>query len=276
MPLCPRLLRVARALLLCTLAALPGCALAHNYADAAGPIYLHTEPASPVARPDLHVLTYNIKFGQQLDRAVDLLTWRDGIERPDVLVLQELDAPGVERLARALGMNSVYVPAAIHPASPRDFGVAILSPWPLRDARKILLPHLHRFRKMTRAAATATIDTPLGAVRVYAVHIETPFGLPADKRREQVAAIHADAATWTGPVVIAGDFNGKALARAAAGPAFAWLTRDVGGTAGPFSVDHIIVRGLCPAGDPSSGRVVYARGISDHLPVWARARLCTP
>jgi hypothetical protein len=142
---------VARALLLCTLAALPGCALAHNYADAAGPIYLHTEPASPVARPDLHVLTYNIKFGQQLDRAVDLLTWRDGIERPDVLVLQELDAPGVERLARALGMNSVYVPAAIHPASPRDFGVAILSPWPLRDARKILLPHLHRFRKMTRA-----------------------------------------------------------------------------------------------------------------------------
>lgn len=256
------------------LAVSQACATARNYADPAGPMYFHAEPSPAADRRDLQVLTYNIKFGRAVDRVIDLLLADGAVERPDLLLLQEMNAPGVERLARSLRMNSVYVPSAIHPAAGHDFGVAILSPWPLRDARKIVLPHQHRFRKMVRTAVTATVDTPLGPVRAYSVHIETPWGLPASRRRDQVAAIASDAAAWDGPVVIAGDFNGKGFARAMADAGFAWPTRDVGGTAGPFGVDHILVRGLCGDERGAAGLVTRARGISDHLPVWTRTAAC--
>jgi hypothetical protein len=48
-----------------------------------------------------------------------------------------MDGPDTEKLACALAMNSVYVPSARHPTLHRDFGVAVLSPWPLDDARVI-------------------------------------------------------------------------------------------------------------------------------------------
>ncbi len=76
-------------------------------------------------------------------------------------------------------MNYVYVPSAIHPSSHRQFGVAVLSPWPIEEARNLPLPHLHRVRKMQRRAAGATIDTPIGPLLVYAVHLETLYGASA-------------------------------------------------------------------------------------------------
>jgi endonuclease/exonuclease/phosphatase family metal-dependent hydrolase len=252
-----------------------GCATARNYADPSGPV-LTGSVASPSRTPaELRVVSFNIQFARHVDRAIDLLTRTGPLKDADVLVLQEMDGPGTESLARALGMNHVYVPSAVHPQSHRDFGVAILSPWPIENARKVVLPHRHRFRKMHKSAAVATVRAPLGAVRVVAVHLETVFGGSGRVRRDQARAVATAEAAWTGPLVIAGDFNGTEAARELVGLGFTWLTRDVHDTAGPFDLDHIVARGLCPTGVPPAAKAADPLKASDHLPVWATLVPCT-
>jgi len=168
-----------------------GCATARNDDDPLGPVIVGPQAAAPRGPGDLRAVTFNIKFAEHVDRAADLLSRPGPLADPDVLVVEEMDAPGTEALARALGLNYVFVPAAVHPASHRDMGVAILSPWALEDARRILLPHPHRTRKVRRSAAVATARTAGGPVRVYAVHLETPLGASGGARRGQARAILA-------------------------------------------------------------------------------------
>lgn len=264
-----------RALGLATLLAWSvACATARNYEDAAGPILLGHDAGLPSLRDDVRIVTFNIKFGAHIDRAVDLLSRPGPLHGPDLLFVQETDGSGTEALARALGMNFIYVPAAVHPSSGRDLGVAILSPWDLVDARKILLPHPHRMRKMRRVAVVATAQTPAGPVRAYSVHLETLWGGSGRVRRDQARTVADDAAGWTGPVVVAGDFNGTAGADEMARAGFTWLTRDVHDTNWIFDFDHILVRGMCAAGHPPAAKAPDLTNASDHLPVWAAARLC--
>jgi len=257
------------------LACATGCATIANYDDPSGPIVMG--PLTPAARPpadDLRIVTFNLKFGEHTDRASDLLSPPGPLSGADLLVLQEMDASATEALARALGLNYVYVPATRHRSTHRDFGVAILSPWVLEDPRKILLPHLHRFRKMRRAAVVATVRTQAGTVRVYGVHFESRFGAWSGVRRDQARTIATDAADTADLVVIAGDFNGSAGARELTDAGFTWLTKDVHNTLGPFDLDHILVRGLCPAAPQSAAKARDLTNASDHAPVWAVVRPC--
>jgi endonuclease/exonuclease/phosphatase family metal-dependent hydrolase len=256
------------------LACASGCATARNYDDPAGPIVLGPQPIPARVSSAVRIVTFNVKYAIHPGRAADLLTRPGPLRDADVLVLQEMDQPGTELIARALGMSYVYVPAAVHPSSNRDFGVAILSPWTLESPRKVPLPHPHRFRKMLRAAAGATVRTPTETVRVFAVHLETSFGTSDRARRDQARTVAAEAATWTGPVVIAGDFNGTGGARELAALGFTWLTRDVHNTSGPFDLDHILVRGLCAAGRPAAAKAKDPTHASDHVPVWAVVQRC--
>lgn len=262
------------ALAIAALTGLIGCATARNYDDPAGPIVVGPPVAPTHAGGDVRLVTFNIKFAEHVDRAAALLSQPGPLKDPDVLVVQEMDGPGTETLARALGLNFVYVPATVHPSSHRDFGVAILSPWAIDDARKILLPHLHRIRKMRRTSAAATVLTPSGPVRVYAVHFETPFGASGGARRDQARTIAADASDWAGPVVVAGDFNGTAGADELQKAGFTWLTREVHNTFGVFDFDHILVRGLCASAAPPAAKVSDETNASDHVPVWATVKSC--
>jgi hypothetical protein len=47
----------------------------------------------------------------------------------------------------------------------KDFGVAVLSPWPIEDSRKIPLPHEHRIRKTRRAVSRLTARSSRGPAR---------------------------------------------------------------------------------------------------------------
>jgi endonuclease/exonuclease/phosphatase family metal-dependent hydrolase len=255
-----------------------GCASAHNYERVDGPILVGPAVSHPMLyrrSSELRFVTFNIQFGEHVDRAATLLSRFGPLRDADVIFLQEMDDPGTAALARALDMNYVYVPSAIHPSSDRDFGVAILSRWPIEDAHKVPLPHEHRFRKLHRAAAGATVLAPVGRLRVYSVHLETPFGLWRNKhRREQARAILRDAMNWSDPIVVAGDFNGRSGADEIAKAGFAWLTERLHDDAFLFDFDHLLVRGLCAAGDRSSGKARDEIGASDHRPVWAVARPC--
>lgn len=249
-----------------------------NYLDASGPCYeaRFAEAAPAALAPDarLRVVTFNIAYARKIDLALELMRESPALQRFDVLALQEMDAPGTERLARGLGVNSLYVPSAVHPKSGRDFGCAILSPWPIVEPGKVVLPIAGFGSGVQRSAVRATVLWGEHRVRVYSVHLPSPLGVTGAARRQQLAVLLEDAADTIEPVVVAGDFNSKDVGRQITAEGFSWPTRDVGTTSKFFffgmSIDHVFARGLdSPANAPACGVVEDDRGASDHRPVWA-------
>src|SRR5688500_9128940 len=107
--------KVSRAALLATaVSALPGCQEARNYTDPAGPRYVGGVP-SPDPDPILKVVTFNVRYARRIDRALEVLLADGPFKGADLIALQEMDAPGTERMARALGCAYVYYPASFHP-----------------------------------------------------------------------------------------------------------------------------------------------------------------
>ena len=244
-----------------------------NYDDPGAPVYTGGSPAGSVRGQTLRVVTFNLKWGREIDRAADLLSRPGPLRDADLVVLEEMDRPATERLAAALGMSWVYVPSAVHPVPKKDFGVALLSPWPLEDARKLPLPHLSRFRKLRRSAAVATLHSPLGPIRVYGIHFESPAGAWDRVRRDQGQAVLADAAGWAGPVVVVGDFNGRAGPQVLASAGFSWPTEKVKNTAGPFDFDHVLARGLCPAGPGAAAAAAVPAGHRPRARTWSKSKI---
>ena len=249
--------------------AIAACASARNYPDPSGPRFAG-QLAGTTAPRAIRVVSFNVKYGRNVTGAVALLRGDVRLRDADVIALQEMDDTGVECLARALRLNYVYYPAAVHPAGHRNFGNAILSPWPIADDAKLILPHPGRFRKMQRIAVAATVrvwgEVP---VRVFSVHLETPVGIGPGAKRDQARAVVESAASYP-RVLVAGDFNGRGFIESLFTPAgFAWLTRDVGRTISRFSWDHLLTRGLRLAGCASVGAAPNALKVSDHVPVWA-------
>ena len=262
----PRLLVSAAAILIAGgSVAGSSCASALNYVDPTGPRYAGRH-ATPDDDPRFRVVTFNVKFAREVDRAARLLREHPELRGADVVALQEMDADGTERIARALAMDYVYYPAIRHPGTGRDFGNAILSRWPLTDDRKLVLPYHSRFRDMQRIAVSATASTPFGPVRVYSVHLETPGGIAAVNRQRQAAAVIRDAERYP-RVIVAGDMNSRAVGEVFQWYGFLWVTRDLGSTISFFAWDHVFVRGLAVE-EGRSGIVRDNQGASDHLPVW--------
>jgi endonuclease/exonuclease/phosphatase family metal-dependent hydrolase len=226
------------------------------------------------AGPQLRVVTFNIEYAVHVDRAIAVLQEAVPLQKLDLLALQEMDAPGVAKIAEALGLNSVYAPGGVHPTPKHDFGCALLSPWPLIEARKVLLPHGARGTGLRRAAVGATLLRAGERIRVYSVHLPSPFGVSGGQRRDEVDVLLADAAGSPDPVVIAGDLNSHGLGQQFVKGGYLWLTRDVGATTSEMGVlklayDHVFTKGLCAATPgPAAGVVRDNKKASDHLPVW--------
>jgi len=97
-----------------TLAA-AACAAARNYDHPRGPVIEHQDELAAAGNtravtPDIRVVTFNIKFAEHVDEAVAILRDDAHARQADVLVLQEMDAPAADRLARALLMNTSTFP----------------------------------------------------------------------------------------------------------------------------------------------------------------------
>jgi len=219
---------------------------------------------------ELRVVTFNIKFSKEIDRAILLLRSDPNLSGADILLLQEMDESGVRAIGEALGLCWVYYPATRHPQTGRNFGDAILTRYPFIEDHKVLLPRKGRFGRTRRIASAATLDVNGVAVRVYSIHLATWVELGPNARRDQARAVAHDAEHFHGPVIAAGDFNAKSPAEALAESGFDWLTADVGGTNQLGSLDHILVRKLKVARERFVGKAPDARGASDHVPVWAR------
>ena len=265
----PAALRGAWPVLVALAMLLASCGHYVNYTDPTGPRYQGAFAARPDSEPALRVVTFNIAFAREIERAISLLQSDERLRDADLLFLQEMDEPGTERIAAALGMHWLYVPATVHAKTGRDFGNAILSRWPLRDARKIVLPHLARLARSQRIATACTVDIDGAPVRLYSVHAALPFTVSGRGRREQMQAVIDDAKSGPERTIVAGDLNSHGLGECFARAGFAWPSRHVGSTERWFDVDQIFVRGFRLAHPSAIGAVRDNRGASDHRPVWA-------
>ena len=263
------------AVLACAASLAVGCAAATNYLDPAGPIFTGSSERRPLASTGIRVVTFNIKWAKHIDRAIALLSQPGPLARPDVLVLQEMDAPGTKRIAEALGLNWIYIPSAVHPVAHHDFGVAILSPWPLDEARKVPLPHQHRFRKLRRAAASATMQLP---VRRGACVFTAPRE-PRRSRRHGSPRPGPRHQRRRAELARAGHRRGR----------FQRARRSAGGLGDgvhvgqPARDEHgglvrlrisVLTRGLCLFGERMAGSVRTPCARANHEPVWVLLRPC--
>jgi len=216
----------------------------------------------------VRVVTFNIQYAIHVDRAIALIRTTPELAGADIVTLQEMDEPGTRAIAESLGMHYVYYPATLHPHTHRDFGDAILSPWPLVDDRKVILPHLGRFEHTQRIAVGATVLARGTRLRVYSVHLGTQVETPPQAKRDQVAAVMADAAQYP-LVIIAGDMNSHGIGDQFTAHGYRWITQHDPATVHWFNWDHVFLSGF-PTTDSARTGVIHDNwGASDHRPVWA-------
>lgn len=258
-----------------------GCASVRNYGRHAGPMTQgHYAPDGLEATGTLKVVSFNIKFSRKIDHAIFELSETPELATADLILLQEVDDIGVERMARLLGYDYVYYPASVHTKHDRHFGNAILSRWPVTRSGRLDLPHENPKNDQRRTAVWGDVRVDEHLVRVYSAHTATIW-LGHDRRRDQIATLTGhiqsalDEAAVDG-VIVAGDFNSlstadvEATTRAFEEIGLARVSRDVENTARltwglrHATLDHVFARGFTLRG---SGKADRTRA-SDHVPVW--------
>jgi endonuclease/exonuclease/phosphatase family metal-dependent hydrolase len=224
-------------------------------------------------------VSWNIRFGIEVDAAIDELLGVDELAGADVVLLQEMDQEGTERIASALGAHHTFSSVAEHRKSERDFGNAIVSRWPISDAASVPLPHVAPVTGHPRAAVRARVRVADEELLVYSAHTETA-ALRLRRRVDQFRRLADDIAHERPErVVVGGDFNTvtargvEALTAAMAtaglrhastdsGPSFRRAGREV-------ALDHLFVGGLTAV----AAGTIPSTSASDHRPLWAQLAL---
>lgn len=244
----------------------------------------------------LRVVTWNVHRGPDIDLLVDEFARSTEVALADVLLVQEIEwhpsegATRASRLADALGMTWVYVPARVE--GDGTHGLAIYSRYPLENATKRELPFLESsFNERNRIAVAA--DVVLGARRVHVVDVHLDVRIGAADRVRQ---LHPAVNDIPEAVVVGGDFNTNPWAwvegtvplvgtEAIVGQEQAAVIDDYlagKGFASAISVDVATMRlpafqirtdDLYARGLPIRGAGVEHVGGSDHWPVWVDVEL---
>src|SRR5690606_18871809 len=199
--LCPRAQLPALALACAAGLSAAGCSIEENYLDPDGPRYAGDHrTGEPAAGSRFLVVSYNLAYGREVEAAIDALG-REPLAEVDLLLMQEMDPDGVDRIAAALGLAYVYYPASVKMGM--DWGNAVLTRWPITSDHKVLLPHADPYADTRRIAVAAHIAVG-GGLDVYSTHTATPR-LGLRPRLDQADAILEDAAGLDGPTLVGGD-----------------------------------------------------------------------
>jgi endonuclease/exonuclease/phosphatase family metal-dependent hydrolase len=247
-----------------------------------------------IARPplvtspaEIKIVTYNIRWrsGDALHRLIDLLREDPEIGGASIIGLQEVDrhkkrtqyTNTAREIAERLGMNYAWA-APPSNGEEEETGVMILSPYPLSEVKRILLPNTGP-KGRRRVALGATVNLGKTRIRVYSVHAETRIN--GGKRLEQFRAVVEEARAYQAmQTVILGDFNtiGEEAVRgtrrlfAASGfstpfpdsqPTWKWFVID-------FKLDWMWLRNLQ---QPTACGIAKHIDLSDHWPLWVKIKL---
>ena len=142
---------------------LGACAPVTNLLSPAGPRFEghYARPASAAepAHAPIRVVTFNIRYAREIDRAIGVLQ-QDSLRGADVLALQEMDDAGLDRIARTLGLNYAYFPAISAPKAASTSAPRCSRHWPIERSWKVLLPHGGWIRGQRRTATAAILQHP--------------------------------------------------------------------------------------------------------------------
>lgn len=139
-------------------------------------------------------VSYNIQYGVGLDRNYDLGRIAEAVRGADVIALQEVSRnnprnQGRDMVAGIRALLPEYFAAygpnyeaeiASHVKDGRavdvrmEFGNMVLSRTPILLSRNLLLPRTRSYGALNlqRGALEALLDTPLGPIRFYSVHLD--------------------------------------------------------------------------------------------------------
>lgn len=250
--------------------ALAGCARATSSLPAAG----------------IRVMTYNIHAGQDVAQQRNLERVAELIKQvgADIVLLQEIDrrtqrAAGVDHLAeleRLTGMHAAFGKSLDYQGG--DYGIALLSRWPLDSARVVPLavsPPQARSenRYEPRVGLYAQVRTPAGRWHVLNTHLD-PAGEPT-YRHQEIMGLLAFARRMVPenePLILGGDLNAREDTPEIAALSLVFVDswrrcgdRGPGHTfpahAPDRRIDYLMLRGLS-----CSGSEVLVTQASDHRP----------
>ena len=287
-----------RRLALTLLLVSPGCAsYGFNYLDPKRPRCAEALGAShpSLSVPEtLEIVSFNIKFGQEPEKAMRTLA-RNALDDADIFLLQEMDLPSTRTIARSLELNYVFYPIAVHPQSGRQFGLSILSPWPVRDDRKVPLPRIDSSDDIRKAAVSATVwvqGIPVGVVNTHLQSGLSPVEI-GDQLQIVLGCVFGEVCAQTGApflserpyAVLAGDLNTTSSAHLeVADEILGWegmarvpgIERTMKYLFGAGRLDHIFASPELEVVASGHGAGFFGTG-SDHRPIWAELRfLGTP
>ena len=241
------------------------------------------------APPELKVVSYNIRWrgGEDLQEVIKLLRADPEIGGAAIIGLQEVDRDKertknvntARAIAGALGMHYAWAaPPTKKGEREEETGVALLSPHPLSDVVRLVLPHEGPGGRR-RVAVGATVHVGLTPVRAYSVHAETR--MPLAKKVEHWRAVleDLDRHKQIPHAVVVGDFNTikdkdiRAARRLFSEAGFSTPFPDDRATFKvfflDFKLDWVWLRGF-EHGEFGIDKQV---GLSDHWPLWAKANL---
>lgn len=244
-----------------------------------GPLYYapisYSMNKAPYLRKDsLIIMTYNIRHAKGLDGKVDLHRILRDIQKSgaDVIGLQEVDRyvyrssfqDQISELAAQLKMNAVFMPT-INGGYLGQYGIAILSRYPIVNSHKVSLPTEGEPRGML----TAAMIVEGRKIEVTNLHL----GLSKKERDEQVSFIINRLSSEKAASIVLGDFNMSSNARQMRGIETAyneWRLTNPGRTViGGRQIDHIFTNLKVR---PESVYTLKSDA-SDHLPVVAKIHL---
>jgi endonuclease/exonuclease/phosphatase family metal-dependent hydrolase len=181
-------------------------------------IKIQEPPAGAVAdSPELRVLTYNIHHANPPSKPdyidLDAIARVISQQQPDIVALQEVDVhttrSGVsvheaEYIAAKTGMRSYFAKSIDYGGG--EYGIAILSRYPISNMKKYALPTLESTKGEPRILATAEINLPGNEKILFAcTHLDAQK--PDTNRVLQAHKILEILQSEKLPVVLAGDLN---------------------------------------------------------------------
>lgn len=234
----------------------------------------------------IKVMTYNIHHcnppsaGEKID--VEAIAKVVNAEKPDLVALQEVDVNTIRsgkglnqarELARLTGMNFYFSKAIDFQGG--DYGVAVLSRYPIVDSVRYDLPVLKEIGGEPRTIAAITVQLPGNKKIIFA---STHLDLHEENRLAQSQLIINHFGKSKLPMILAGDFNatpGSKVINYLDG----YFTRSCQPECAPTipvenpeeAIDFIMLR---PAKlfKVNATRVIDEKYASDHLPVVAELK----
>lgn len=218
------------------------------------------------------ILTWNLLGAKKPDlaRAAEVIR----SQRPDVVTVQEIRRGQAAELAATLGYHVRWA-RKHYPLTPLLWwlaeGLAVLSPWPLTDAKRMsLTPHTSTWVYRHRILLAATVTRADDTLRCYDVHLAAH---DPHERIRQSSMVEALVAAEGAPLaVVAGDLNDaeavevvRQLSRSGLGDPGGDLTSPA--IAPVRRLDYILVPHTATVTErwsPDGGPQWHA--LSDHLP----------